>query len=149
MDPYILKNIVFGIEDSVISISGALLGIDAANLKNQEIVVSGFIVILVGALSMMYGSFVSDSVIADENTNLIKSSLVMFLSYFVVGLVLLSPFYLNLNNPSIFVLSYASIILSILLYNSTNKNIKKSINLFLLGMSLLLGSVYIGDKIKI
>lgn len=149
MDPYVLKNIVFGIEDSVISISGALLGINAANLKNKEILVSGFIIILVGALSMMYGSFVSDSVIADKNINLLKSSFAMFFSYFCVGLLLLSPFYFNLNNPGMFVLSYAAIILIILLYNSTKKDIKKTITLFLIGMSLLLGSIYIGDEIKI
>ncbi len=154
MDPFVLKNMTFGIEDSVISISGALLGINAANLKKEEIVVSGFIVILVGALSMMYGSFVSDSAFlksSKEEKNLLQViyySLVMFFSYFSVGLLLLSPFYFNLKNPSAYVLSYASVILMGLLYNN-ERDIVRTVTIFTVGMSLLFGSIYVGDKIKI
>ena len=154
MDPFVLKNMTFGVEDSVISISGALLGINAANLKNNEIVISGFIVILVGALSMMYGAFVSDSAFlksSKEDISIFKViyySLVMFVSYFSVGMLLLSPFYLNLKNPSLYVLTYASIILMMLLYNN-ERDIVKTIAIFCVGMSLLFGSIYIGDKIKL
>ena len=155
MDPFVVKNITFGVEDSVISISGALLGINAANLKKREVVVSGFIVILVGALSMMYGAFVSDSAYLKSSKENDKSvfrvmyySLVMFFSYFSVGLLLLSPFYFGVENPGKHVLSYASVIFGILLYNN-ERDIQKTTVMFIAGMSLLLGSIAIGDQLKI
>jgi hypothetical protein len=153
MDPFVIKNMTFGIEDSIISTSGVLLGIHAANLSRKEILITGFILVLVESLSMSYGTFISDEAFL-KNEGSIKNlstvfyySMIMFVSYFLIGMILLSPFYFDFKNPSFYVILIGLILLlSIIYFNE--KNLQKVFITFFIGALLLFISIKVGDIIK-
>jgi VIT1/CCC1 family predicted Fe2+/Mn2+ transporter len=93
-----LRNSIFGAEDSLVSTVGLLSGISFAGLASREIIVSGAILIIVEALSMGAGAYISEDstndleTVAQKKDNQLYDSLVMFMSYLLVGLIPLSPY---------------------------------------------------------
>ena len=93
-----LRNFVFGAEDGLVSTVGLLAGVSFAGLGSRYIIVSGIILILVEALSMAAGAYISEDssvdIITDgkKNSNLIYDSVVMFFSYLLIGLIPLLPY---------------------------------------------------------
>ena len=152
IDPFILKNIVFGIEDSIVSTTGVLLGVSAAKFKKRELLISGFILILVESLSMSYGVFLSDDSflqkLGSEHSILkvFKYSLAMFTSYFIVGLMLLAPYYFNVENASFVTFALALFMLtSLVLYIEKDK--QKAIIITIIGALLMYISITVGKEL--
>ena len=151
-DPFVLKNIVFGIEDSIVSTTGVLLGVSAAKFQRRELLISGFILILVESLSMSYGVFLSDDsflqTLGSEHgiLTVLKYSLAMFISYFSVGLLLLSPYYFDLDNASFitFVLAL-TMLTALVMYIEKNK--RKAIIITIIGALLMYISITVGKEL--
>jgi VIT1/CCC1 family predicted Fe2+/Mn2+ transporter len=59
-DPLFVRNVVFGVEDSLVSTVGLLSGIAAESQSHAAILSTGVIYICVEALSMAVGSFLSE-----------------------------------------------------------------------------------------
>lgn len=121
MDPFIARNLTFGIEDSLISTTGVLVGIAAANFEARHIVATGLVLIVAEAFSMAYGAFLSEeNFIRSEGKRrapLRETALygaVMFASYFAVGLVLLAPYALRVPHASAVVVGIALALLAAL-----------------------------------
>lgn len=55
-----LRNIIFGMSDSLVSTIGLLSGIDASGTPHQIIIATGIIYAFVAAFSMAVGSFLSE-----------------------------------------------------------------------------------------
>ncbi len=55
-----LRNFVFGVEDSLVSTVGLLSGVAAAGVETKTIVLTGVVLIIVEALSMAVGSYLSE-----------------------------------------------------------------------------------------
>jgi hypothetical protein len=152
-DPFVIKNMTFGIEDSIISTAGVLLGVNAANLSRQEILITGFILVLVESLSMSYGAFISDEAFLKTEgaqkdvKKIVFYALIMFLSYFIIGLVLLTPFYFNFTNPSVYVILIALTLLFYIIYFN-EKNLQKVLVIFAIGAVLMFISISVGGVIK-
>ena len=151
-DPFIVKNVTFGIEDSLISTTGVLVGVAAAKFKRREILVTGFILILVEAMSMAYGAFLSDEnfmkASKEEYTvrQVISYALFMFISYFLVGLILLIPFALNLPRASMWVVGIAlTLLVSLIMYSEAN--VTKTIILTVIGAILMSISYLFGGML--
>lgn len=96
-----LRNFVFGVEDSLVSTVGLLSGIAISGMEREDIITTGLILILVEAISMSAGSFLSESSAEEYETrteSLTKrsylSAFIMFLSYFISGFVPLAPYFL-------------------------------------------------------
>lgn len=97
--PTYFRNFIFGVEDSLVSTVGLLSGIAAAELSVKTIILSGIILILVEAVSMAAGSFLSEySALGLETRaetpsrgNFISGG-IMFLSYFLSGFIPLFPY---------------------------------------------------------
>ena len=108
-----LRNLVFGVEDGVVSTVGLLSGIAIAGVPRPTIFLTGVILIFVEATSMAAGSFISEESVNDlsEQQNAPRQSLsasaVMFASYFVAGIVPLFP-YLILDVEKAFFTSIAA-----------------------------------------
>lgn len=87
---------MFGFNDALVSTTGVIVGISTGT-KNKEIVIlAGVVTILVEALSMGAGQYNSSkSAHQLEKTNAAKvpliSGVIMFVSYFLAGLVPLLP----------------------------------------------------------
>lgn len=94
-----LRNFVFGVEDSLVSTVGLLSGVAIAGTPRRTIILSGVVLIFVEAFSMGAGSFLSDHSAeeykkqhATSGSKVVKTSLVMFFSYFFTGFIPLAPY---------------------------------------------------------
>ncbi len=87
----------FGIEDSLVSTTGVLAGIAVAASSKEAILTTAFVVIAVESISMAASEFVSEQTEEDvENEKMpaspYLSSLIIFISYVLAGLVPLAPY---------------------------------------------------------
>lgn len=148
-DPFFVRNLTYGLEDSLISTTGLLAGITFAGMPNQYVVIAGIILILVEALSMGFGSMVSEeSFLITSKTKytygqVVLYALTMFISYVVAGVVVLAPYALNLKDSYI-----VSIVLAIgllfLLILSIQRDITKAILMTCLGAVILAITILTG-----
>lgn len=93
------RNFIFGVEDSLVSTVGLLSGIAIAGTPRNTIILSGVVLIFVESFSMGVGSFLSEHTAeefakqrATSGKGSIKSSIVMFASYFLAGFIPLAPY---------------------------------------------------------
>lgn len=91
------RNIIFGIEDSLVSTVGVLFGISTASMDSRAIITAGLVVIVVEALSMGAGAFLSETSTAELNGKTNKSQAItdgvlMYFSYFFAGFIPLFPY---------------------------------------------------------
>ncbi len=98
-----LRNFVFGVEDSLVSTVGLLSGIAVAGVEVKTIVLTGLVLVVVEALSMAVGSYLSEYSVEEydhESSQLrvISAAAVMFFSYLIAGFVPLAPYALGLQN---------------------------------------------------
>ncbi len=94
-----VRTFVFGVEDSLVSTVGLLSGIAIGGLSKPQIILTGVVLLFVEAFSMAVGSLISEQS-AEEYvkhrevpiTNDIVNSMIMFISYFLFGLIPLAPY---------------------------------------------------------
>lgn len=113
-----LRNFIFGAEDGLVSTVGLLSGVSFAGLASREIIISGVILILVEALSMGAGVYISEdstNELADgqKKENQFNDALVMFFSYLLVGLIPLLPYIFSPDTRTAFYFSVASTVLAL------------------------------------
>lgn len=98
-----LREIVFGLEDGMVSTLGAVTGLAGATNNQPMVIISGFVIIAVESLSMAAGTYLSNKSedLADKLThnsthkkqNPIKDGLYMGASYIIGGLIPLYPYW--------------------------------------------------------
>ncbi|MEX0933649.1 MAG: VIT1/CCC1 transporter family protein [Candidatus Paceibacterota bacterium] len=95
----LIRNTIFGVEDSLVSTVGLLSGIAVAGVPTETIILTGIILIFVEALSMGAGSFLSEQsvqeyALGNHNGSItaIRGGIIMFFSYFLAGFIPLSPY---------------------------------------------------------
>lgn len=99
-DSVFLRNLVFGIEDGLVSTVGLLSGIAIAGVSGATIFLTGTILIFVEAFSMAAGSYLSEESVEENfeapqsQTRSIEGSVVMFFSYALAGFIPLVPYLL-------------------------------------------------------
>ena len=119
-----VRNLIFGVEDGLVSTVGLLSGIAVAGISQSAILLTGTVLIFVEAFSMATGSFLSERS-AEEYTigNNVSpryafiDGIIMFFSYFISGPIPLTPY--------IFFTAQNALLLSIVL---------SPITLFMLGV---------------
>jgi VIT1/CCC1 family predicted Fe2+/Mn2+ transporter len=96
-----IRNIIFGVEDSLVSTVGLLSGIAVAGTPHGLIITTGFVLIAVEAVSMAIGSFLSEESAEEyesgKKANTLRAvlgALIMLASYLIAGLVPLSPYFI-------------------------------------------------------
>ncbi len=101
LTPALVRNFVFGVEDSLVSTVGLLSGVAVGGLNQASIVLTGVVLIFVEAFSMGVGSLLSDNSSREfkehSDVPLGRSfwpGVVMFVSYFVSGFIPLLPYLL-------------------------------------------------------
>ena len=117
-----LRNVVFGVEDSLVSTVGLLSGIDIGHVPNSTILFTGVVFIAVEAFSMAVGSFLSEESVEEyevkENSAADESAdsrlgrskigmtsavggLIMFISFVIAGCIPLLPYLLSSRSASL------------------------------------------------
>jgi len=96
-----IRSFVFGVEDSLSSTVGLLSGLAIAGVARDTIFITGVILILVEAVSMSVGDFLSEHASEEYLHHKEMSSrrsffdaIIMLFSYTVAGLVPLAPYLL-------------------------------------------------------
>lgn len=161
--PTYIRNIVFGVEDSLVSTVGLLSGVAVAGVPNRTIILTGVVLIFVEAFSMGIGSLLSEHSVEQleqkgeaEIHKSFGGAGAMFFSYFVAGFVPLLPYLLadgtkafwfsiGASLTGLFLLGYLSA--RVLNINAVKHGLKM---LFFGGLAVILG-VLVGslvDKYK-
>lgn len=96
----IIRNIIFGVQDSFGSTVGFLSGIAVSGVIKETLLTSGIILVIVEAFSMGIGSIISDHTVEEVKTKRslpLKGSafggVYMFFAYVIAGMVPLLPYY--------------------------------------------------------
>lgn len=93
-----VRNLIFGVEDGLVSTVGLLAGVATADVARADIILTGVVLIVVEAFSMATGSFLSESEAEEYERGSagvrrpIIDGLIMFASYGVAGLIPLLPY---------------------------------------------------------
>lgn len=93
-----LRSSFFGVEDALVSTSGTVIGISIGYQDPKVILLAGVVVVMVEAISMAIGQFLTDETIHEaEPKNTPKdspliSAVIMFFSYLLAGLIPVLPF---------------------------------------------------------
>lgn len=95
-----VRNIVFGVEDSLVSTVGFLAGIASVDIPQAHLLLTGLVLIVVEALSMGVGSLLSEASVEElhkaeaDGRTIIVGGIIMFVSYFISGFIPLLPYLL-------------------------------------------------------
>lgn len=164
-DPFFVRNLVYGVEDSLISTTGVVVGVAWAGMARRDIIVTGLILVLVEALSMSFGAFVSDDAFMSHDTarepaspkKLAGYAGVMLVSYALAGLVPLAPFLLGADHAWRYsvVLAVAALAALVFLTQPKERGVKKralkagalaSIGTLILAISIGAGRLFNSTK---
>src|SRR5688500_15908277 len=93
-----LRSSIFGVEDALVSTTGLVIGMSVGIKDPSIILLAGFVGVSVEALSMAAGEYLSDKAVQElqktKKGTAVKNSLIMFISYFLAGIVPIMPFML-------------------------------------------------------
>ena len=156
----VFHEIVFGIEDSLVSTVGLLSGVVASGAETKVIVTTGLILIFVEAFSMGMGSILADNstrqVASHKEVPLSDSVLAgssMFFAYILAGLVPWSP-YLLFDRGDAFIVSVVGSIFALFLLGAVQGRIarihifKQGIQMAALGGLAILLGVTVGNMLN-
>lgn len=92
-----LRSIIFGFQDALVSTTGAIAGVAIGSKDKNLVILAGLVVITVEALSMGIGQYTSEKAVhqldktGKHTDNLYVGGILMTLSYFLGGLIPLTP----------------------------------------------------------
>lgn len=96
-----LRNVIFGISDSLVSTVGLLAGIDVSGTTRQIIILTGIVYAFVEAFSMAVGSFISEESTEEYATKgaatgnqPLVGGVVMFVSFVLASFIPIVPYLL-------------------------------------------------------
>ncbi|MDP3974709.1 MAG: VIT1/CCC1 transporter family protein [Candidatus Jorgensenbacteria bacterium] len=97
----VMRNFVFGVEDSLVSTVGLLSGIAAVGIPQGTVILTGVVLVFVEAFSMAVGTSLAEHSAEEyagfgHDGRIRRGSLlagsIMFVSYFVSGFIPLAPY---------------------------------------------------------
>jgi VIT1/CCC1 family predicted Fe2+/Mn2+ transporter len=153
-----LRSAVFGCEDSLVSTTGLIAGLSVGAQQKNLVVLAGIIAIVIEAISMGAGEFISDDTELELDRRLnyspVIGGLIMFTAYLLSGLlplsfVLLLP--LNLALPGAIT---ASLVGLFLLGYAKGKLVhvspaKSGLKIFMIGGLATLAGLVIGSLLQL
>lgn len=155
-----LRNIIFGIADSLVSTVGLLAGIDVAGTTRHIIVLTGVVYAFVEAFSMAVGSFLSEES-AEEyavkgevpSGNAFTGGVVMFVSFILASFIPIVPYLLfGLATAiwfSVILSLIALLVVGMISAKITKVNaVKHALKMMLLGGAAIIIGVIVGKFIK-
>ncbi len=155
-----IRNITFGIADSLVSTVGLLSGIDASGTTRQAILLTGIVYAFVEAFSMAVGSFISEQS-AEEyaikgevaNRQPFVAGSIMFVSFIVASFIPIAPYFF-LDSAQALWLSIIISIIALLIVGLVSAKIvkvnmlKHSIRMALLGGMAIIIGVVVGKLVR-
>ena len=98
IDSDYLRSVIFGVEDGLVSSTGAVIGIAAGSNQSKIVILAGLVIVVVEAISMAAGQFITEEAVHDleagrHHDSLIGGAVLMFFSYLLAGLIPILPFF--------------------------------------------------------
>jgi VIT1/CCC1 family predicted Fe2+/Mn2+ transporter len=156
-----IRNIIFGITDSLVSTVGLLAGIDVAGSSHSTIILTGIVYAFVESLSMAMGSFLSEEATEefatkseDTSTAPVVAGVVMFLSFLLASFIPLLPYVLVQSSFALLV-SIGLSLLTLFIVGLVMAKLSKihlfrhAVKMVLLGGAAILVGVIVGKYIHI
>lgn len=145
ISPGYFRNVIFGVEDSLVSTVGLLFGMAAAGINSLTITTTGLILLSVEALSMGVGTY-----LAEESTNEVNNihsrenpeieGALMFVSYFLAGFIPLGPYFFLEQDAAKYVSVVATLLGLFLLGFLPSKRVKSGMRMMVIaGGAIVLG----------
>src|SRR3990167_2471270 len=155
-----LRSIIFGFQDSLVSTTGVIAGVAAGTSDKHLVVLAGIVTITVESLSMGAGQYMSEKSVhqmdktGKHTDNLYVGGGLMALSYFLGGLVPLTPIIL-FDLPLSVTLSIAFALIGLFILGYLKAHIvkvnpfKSAIEIFILGGAATLIGLIVGRIFKV
>ncbi len=155
-----LRNVVFGVADSLVSTVGLLAGIDAAGTTRQTIVLTGVVYAFVEAFSMAVGSFLSEESAEQYKakgevggTGPLIGSAAMFFSFIVASFIPITPYLLFGSTEALWISIIFSLIVLFIVGTASARITNVSVmshafKMALLGGAAIVIGVIVGRFIK-
>lgn len=94
-----LQSAMFGFNDALVSTTGVIVGVSTGTSNKEVVILAGVVTILVEALSMGSGQYLSSKsahqLVGDKRIRVpVISGFIMFFAYFTAGLVPLLPIWI-------------------------------------------------------
>lgn len=155
-----IRNIIFGIADSLVSTVGLLSGIDVSGTSQKVILLTGIIYAFVEAFSMAVGSFMSEESAEEYTTKgevaVTKpfiAGIIMFASFILASFIPIAP-YIFIHSVVALWLSIIFSIAALFVVGLVSAKIvkvgvlKHSIRMMLLGGAAIVIGVVVGRVVK-
>lgn len=154
-----LRSAMFGCNDALVSTTGVIVGISAGTGNKNTIILAGAVTILVEALSMGSGQYISaksarqyDGGKSKENP--VISGVIMFIAYFMGGLVPLLPIFFLPVQQARFASIFAALVgLFVLGYYKGKvvkvSPIKSALEVFIIGAAATAIGLIVGNLLKV
>lgn len=155
-----LRNVIFGVADSLVSTVGLLAGIDVAGTSRQMIVLTGVVYAFVEAFSMAVGSFLSEQSAEEYKAKKevgdggpFVGSIVMFFSFIIASFIPIMP-YLFLDSMEALWCSVVLSLIALFIVGMISARITKvgamshAFKMALLGGAAIVIGIIVGKFIK-
>jgi len=155
-----VRNIIFGVADSLVSTVGLLAGIDVSGTTRSVIILTGIVYAFVEAFSMAIGSFLSEESTEEFEAKTEASdrrpyvgAMVMFVTFVVAAFIPIAP-YLYFSLTTALWLSIAFSIIALFIVGLVIAKIseigmlKHALKMVLLGGAAILIGVIVGKIVK-
>jgi VIT1/CCC1 family predicted Fe2+/Mn2+ transporter len=151
-----VRNIIFGVEDSLVSTVGLLSGIVVGGVSKPTILLTGVVLIFVEAFSMAIGSLLSEysaeEYLVQKEVSMRQSTIagmVMFASYFCSGFLPFAPYLMFPIDQALWISIFLSIsalaVLGVISARISHVNpLKHSLRVTLLGGLAIAAGVSVG-----
>lgn len=156
-----LRNIIFGIADSLVSTVGLLAGIDASGTSRQIVILTGVVYAFVEAFSMAVGSFLSERSAEEYEVRRevsdggpFTAGAAMFVSFLLASFIPIVPYLLFGTAEALWlsiIFSIAALfIVGVISAKIVRVNVLKySVDMALLGGAAIVIGVIVGRFVKI
>lgn len=111
------RSSIFGIEDALVSTTGMVVGISAGSSNPRFVVMASLVTVIVEALSMGAGEYLSEKSVNElsslsrfKHSSRLLGGIIMFVSYFLAGLVPVIPMLLFEYPQSAFIGTFMALV---------------------------------------
>jgi VIT1/CCC1 family predicted Fe2+/Mn2+ transporter len=155
-----IRNVIFGVCDSLVSTVGLLSGIDIGGTTQKTIILTGLVYTFVEAFSMSIGSFLSEQSVEEydmkgsvDGKNSLSGGVIMFVSFILASFVPIFP-YIVFPIASALWISIAFSIVTLFIVGLLSARVakirmaKQGIRMALLGGMAIIIGVIVGKLFK-
>ncbi len=155
-----IRNIIFGISDSLVSTVGLLSGVAVSGVSGHILVLTGVVYAFVEAFSMAVGSFFSEQLTEEYKVKSevslsgpLQAGIIMFISFLFIAFIPIAP-YLIFSGVEALLLSIGVSILTLFIAGSisakvTHVNVlSHATKMVLLGGAAIVLGVVVGRFVK-